>query len=104
MRVFEVLFKAVSTRFLLRTIEKYLEIRISSFVPSSKIFVWEAYILQTKIFEDLTNRWESTFKVLVKGVSTLFGQLEKTFGTVGSAFQKKSSLGEHKFHRRLVDS
>jgi hypothetical protein len=37
----EALFKGVSTRFGLRTIESPFEIRQSSFVPSSKIFVWE---------------------------------------------------------------
>jgi hypothetical protein len=41
MRLFEALFKGVSTRFGLRTIESPFEIRQSSFVPSSKIFVWE---------------------------------------------------------------
>ncbi len=41
-RMLEALFKGVSTRFGLRTIENMSKIRISSFVPPSKIFVWGA--------------------------------------------------------------
>ena len=43
---FEVLFKGVSTLFGLRNIEKYLKMRILSFVHASKIFVWGAYICE----------------------------------------------------------
>ena len=39
-RIVEVLLAGVSTRFGLRTIKKSIE-SISSFVPSSEIFVWE---------------------------------------------------------------
>jgi hypothetical protein len=42
-RMFEALFKVVSTRFGIRTIEKSVEkFRIASFVPPCKLFVWGA--------------------------------------------------------------
>jgi len=45
-RMFEALFEGVKTRFGRRTIEQSVEIRMSSFVHPSKIFVWGAWTLQ----------------------------------------------------------